>query len=340
MPGNRRSFLKGAGAAAAVVSAVPLGVTLREDGPSPGVLAAPNPRAVAAGHFALELDGPDGPSMDLLLSYAGGFPFGRVVEFRKGGEGGPPNKRIGGVGVEDIVVQVGADLSPALRAWVAEMVSGGAGAHSKKDGAILFLDFNYNLQSRLTFSGALISGVAFPACDAASKDVAALTIVISPEMSEFGPSSGKFAPSATKQKKWLVSNFRVTVGDLPTNRVVKIDEIVVKQAMIEFSDATSRFPQKMPGKLELPDLVLSFSSSDGAPWFDYFKTFVLGGAGDEKQGSLEYLAPDLVDVLLKVDFHNLGIFKCQLEQAESASSNIARTTAAMYMEGVSLPAVQ
>jgi hypothetical protein len=340
MATNRRSFLKSAGAAAAVVSAAPLGLAVREDGPATVADAAVQPRAYVSGYFALSLDGIDESSTDVLLGYAGGFPYGKVGVFQEG-SGGPPDKFISGVGVADIVFQVGAELSPTLRAWVAEMVSGAATVDSKKNGAILFLDEKLNLQHRLNFTGALVTEVTFPACDAASKDPLFLTIVISPESSEYVPGGGKVVlPVSAKQKKWLASNFRVSVGGLPTQRVSKVDALTVKQPVVEFNDGTTRLPQKLPGKLELPNLVITLAATDSQPWFDYFSQFVLQGTGTERQGMLEYLAADLASPLFAVQLHNLGIVTCQPEHADSASDKVAKTTAGMYLEGISLPAVQ
>lgn len=334
MASNRRSFLKTAGMAAAVTSAVPLGLGLGEES-APRVQAAPNPRLPGIARFALELDG---VVTDWLTAYHGGFPFGKVAEFQDG-SGGPPNKLLSGVGFDDIVLQVSSDLSPTLLEWIAEMVSGEADADSKKDGAIIAVDFNSQAQSRLEFVGGLITEVTFPAVDAASKDLALLTIVISPESTEFKPGGGELSVQLqTKQKKWLASNFRLTVGDLPTQRVNKVEALTVKQAVIEFNDGTTRIPTKEPGKLEFPNLAFTLSSSDSTPWFAYFKQFVLLGDGEEKQGSLEYLGPDLSPIFA-VTLHNLGIFRCQPEHKEPAD-NVARTSVEMYMEGLTLGAVQ
>ena len=332
MSSSRRSFLKTAGMAAAVTSAAPLGLRLGDD-VSPSAHAAPAQRATSAAHFALELDG---TVTDALAGWEGGFPFGKVAVFQDG-SGGPPNKLIVDGGVEDLVIRVGPGLSDTLRQWVTEMVAGEASERSKKNGAVIFADFNYQAIGRLEFAGALITEVTFPAGDAASKEVAYLTVAISAESSEFVSASGPINVPVAKQKKWLASNFRVTVEDLPTQRVSKVEAFSVKQTIVEFTEGGDRIPQKQPGKIEYPNLALTFSMTDSAPWFDHFRQSVLLGVGSEKEGMVEYLGPDLFPIL-RVKLHNLGIFRCELVQTDA--DQVAMAAVELYMEGLTLPAVQ
>lgn len=328
--------------AAAVTSAAPLALSW-PGGPAgtEPVAAAPGPRGVAAGRFALEL----GRSIDLLNFYSGGFPYGNVLEFREGGEPSISNKLISNVSFEEITIQVGADMSPALREWVADMVGGHQTDPDAlpRSGAILMADFNYQVHHRLEFHDAWISEVTFPKADAASKEQAFLTIVISPESTEYKPGSGTIAPPATKQKLWQSSNFRLTIPSLPTQKVVKVEAVTIKQQITEFRDgADPRFPRKLLGNLEYPNLVPTLSSADGQPWFDYFEEYVLDGLNvPEKAGQLEWLTPDLQSVLIGVDVSGMGIVKCALEKLDGASDNVARITAELYTEHMSLlPAVQ
>jgi len=337
MARDRRTFLKTAGVAAAVGAAGPLGVIVGDATPggTSRASAAPAPgRGPAAGRFALEL----GDSLDMLQLYSGGFPYGEVAEFTLGTD--PiPDKIISGVGCEDIVVQVGAAPSPALREWIAAMIGGEPMART---GAIVMADNAYQVRARLEFHNALIREVEFPAADASAKDPAFLTVVIAPETTEYKPSSGALPAPSGKQKLWQASNFRFSMGSLPTSRTAKIESFSVKQAITEYREGGSRFSSKIPGKLEYPNLVPTLSATDGGPWFDYFKQSVLDGvAVPEKSGKLEWLAPDLQSVLIGIEFHNLGIFRCALEKLEGASDQLSRITAGLYMEGMTLlPAVQ
>ena len=52
---------------------------------------------------------------------------------------------------------------------------------------------------------------------------------------------------------------------------------------------------------------------------------------EEKNGKLEYLAPNLSEVLFTLEFHNLGIFKLASETFE-AGDQIQRVKAEMYCE--------
>ena len=55
-------------------------------------------------------------------------------------------------------------------------------------------------------------------------------------------------------------------------------------------------------------------------------------AEDEKSGMLEYLTPNLKDVLFTINFHNLGIFKLAPEKLEAGGEQIRRVKAEMYCE--------
>ena len=334
MPQDRRTFLKTAGIAAAITSAAPLGLTM-QNGPAGGPsTAAAAPRASVAGKFALELDG---TVVGFLSSFTGGFPFGKVLEFADGGDDGPTNKTIAGVGYDDITIEVALGMDPIFWDWIEGMV---AGAPQSRSGAIRFLDFQNEAHSRLDFYGALITEVTIPAADAASKDPATMTIVLSPESTEYLPDSGKVnPPSAARQKQWLPSNFRLKVDGLPTTKVSKVESFTLKQKIIESTSGEERIPQKTPGKLEYPNLTFYVPGIDSQPWFDFFDDFVLQGNAqpeDELDGSLEFLSPDLKSVLLELTFSHMGIFKLALEKPDAAQAAAGRFVAEMYVEQMTL----
>jgi hypothetical protein len=88
---------------------------------------------------------------------------------------------IGSIGYESIVFEVGGAMGAALTDWVSATLDG---KQPTQSGAIAFLDFNYREQSRLQWTDGLITELAFPAADAASKDAAYLRVTIRPESTE------------------------------------------------------------------------------------------------------------------------------------------------------------
>jgi phage tail-like protein len=335
MAHSRRTFLKSAGIATAAVSAAPFALAL-PGGPGAGpstAAAAPGPRGFAAGHFALELDG---QAVGILAAFQGGNAVADVIEFRDGTDPTFATKMPGTVHYEEITVVVGLAMDDAFWDWLGHMMDGDA---QKKDGAIIMADFNYNAIRRLNFSDALVSEIGFPALDASSKDTAYLTVKIQPESTEWAPGSGKLVQPAAKQKTWLVSNFKFAVGDLPSNRVNKIEAFTIKQQIKEFREGDDRIPTKVPGRIEYPNLVFYLPALDLPPWQDFFDDFIFQGNNspeDELEGSIEYLAPDFKAILGTVQFHHLGIFRLAPEEVDPNGTSLQRFQADMYSEGTRL----
>ena len=80
-----------------------------------------------------------------------------------------------------------------------------------------------------------------------------------------------------------------------------------------------------------------YSESSSQTWGDWFEDFVIkGNNGDDKEkgGSLEFLSPNLQDILFTLTFKHLGVFKVTPEKVEAGSENIRRIKAEMYCERI------
>ena len=286
-----------------------------------GIAAAE--RSYVAGRFALEIDG---IAAGWMKSAEGGHATSDVVTEDIGGTLFA-KKHIAGVKYEDFSINCGTGMSKGFYEWIKASFD-----HKpfRKNGAIHVADYDYKEMNTLAFSNALITEVGFPACDASSKDPAFMALKFAPEVTRFGQGSGKpLDPGAKIQKKWLPANFRLTIDGLDCTRVNKIEAITVKQSVVE------RLGQIEPTKLEYPNLVVTLPESSAKTFYDWHEDFVIKGNNSdasEKTGSLEYLTPDLKDVLFTLTFSNLGIFKCTPEKAEAGSENIRRVKAELYCE--------
>lgn len=330
MPHSRRTFLKTAGLVTAVASTAPLSLSVHEGPGFAPTSAAAAPGGPAAGKFALELDG---KAAGLLPAVQGGNVVADVREFTSGTDG-IPQKMLGDLRYEEITMMVGLGMDAALWEWVGHMVGR---KPVPMDGAILFADANSNLVRRMEFKKAWLSEVTLPTLDAASKDTGLMTIKLRPESTVLKPATGQLPnPSLAKQKAWLVSNFRLQVGSSPCERVSKIEALTIKQGITEYRDGTDGSVRLLPGKLEFPNLVATFSAVDAGAWQAFFDDFVLAGnngPADELGGSLELLAPDLKTVLATLEFFHLGIFRLAPEEVEPSSTNIQQFRADLYCEG-------
>lgn len=331
MPQNRRTFLKSAGLATAVVSAAPLSLALPEGlraGPSPAIAAGPGP---FAGRFGLELGG---THVGTPAALRGGNIVAEVLEFTSGTDL-IPRKTIGDLHYEEITMMVGLEMDSLLWNWVGHMVDRDP---VPMDGAILFADMDSNVVRRMEFKEALLTEVSLPALDAASNETGLLTIKFRPGSTALKPGGGKLPNLAlTKQKKWLASNFRLQVGDLPCTRVTRIETLTIRQQITEYREGgDAGMVHLLPGKLEFPNLVVTSSALDLGPWQAFFDDFVLDGNNgqtDELGGKLDIMAPDLKTVLATLEFFHLGIFRLAPEEVEPSSSNIQRFRADLYCEG-------
>ncbi len=331
MPHNRRTFLKTAGLATAVASTAPLSLSLHEGPGFAPSRAGAAPGGFAAGKFALELDG---KAAGFLPAVQGGNVVAEVLEFTSGTDG-ILQKELGDVHYEEITMLVGLGMDTAFWDWVGHMVDRDP---IPMDGAILFADMDSNVVRRMEFKKAWLSEVSLPALDAANNDPGLLTIKFRPERTKLAPVGGKLPNQPlAKQKTWVASNFRLQVGQLPCSRVSKIEALTIKQHITEYREGGDTGAVHLaPGKLEFPNLVVTFSAVDSGPWQSFFDDFVLkgnNGQADELGGDLELMAPDLKTVLATLQFFHLGIFRLAPEEVEPSSTNMQRFRADLYCEG-------
>ena len=302
-----------------------------------GLVAAPPVRAFVAGRFVLEIDGNE---VGFVNAVEGGLAFGDVVKVA--GEDFFFKKHIGNPGFRDIRLEVGEDLDKSFYNSIALALQG---QHVSLNGAILGVDFNNNVVSRLEFQQALITEVGFPALDATSKDSARLSIVLSPEHTVLNrKTSGKVSvgKGPSSQKKWLTSNFRFSIDGIDTKKVSKIDELTIKLPRPSIGDNTEclhcdNFAPSDPSKIDFPHVVVTMGEP-AETVYDWFEEFVIDGNNDdskEKGGTLEYLASDLKTPLFTLKFRNLGIFEL-MPVMVAGGDTLPRLLAAMYCESMEL----
>jgi len=320
MRDDRRDFFKKVAGVAAGLASVEAVRGATGSTPTAEAAIGAEARAFAAGHFALELEG---ATAGFIHSTEGGDATADVIEEES--ESCSTRKHLGNVKYEDIKVSCGTGMSAAFYEWL----QGVPGCEfARKSGAIVTADFNFKEIARLNFTNALITEFGMPALDAASKDAAFMTVTFSPEATQRQKGSGNtLTPCGTvkAQKKWLASNFRLTIGGLDCTKVNKIDAITIKQS-------ASRDAQ---GRLEIPNLVITLAESSAQSFFDWHEDFVIkgnNGSESEKNGMLEYLTPNLSEALFTINFMHLGIFKLAPEKVEAGNEQIKRVKAEMYCE--------
>jgi len=182
----------------------------------------------------------------------------------------------------------------------------------------------------------MITQISFPALDAASKDAAQITITISPRYTQQVQGSGKAVQVLGKvQKNWVSANFRLTIAGLDTTKVNKIDALVIKQAAAKDTVGPGRDSVQIPFQQEISNLVITFAEVSAQTFRNWYGDFVIKGInGDtaEKNGTLQYLSPNLQETYFTLTFRNIGIFRLAPEKVGAGSETTRRLKAAMYVE--------
>ena len=284
-------------------------------------------RIGAPANFQLVLDG---VRLGFLKSVDGGLPVAAVVSEKA--DSLIPKKHIGSISYSPLVLQCGPGISPVLFDWINASWTGKA---QRKDGSIVTADVSLAAVSQRDFIHALITETTIPALGG-SKDPVHLTVTLAPEYTRDSKPSGKVTGEPVRQKLWVASNFRITIDGLDCTRVMRVDTLTVRQAIVEAGDVRAG---SQPGPLDFPNLKITFSQASSETWFAWFEDFVVKGNNDhskEKNGSIALLSADLKDEMLRIDLFGLGIFALGPEKTDTDSDRVSAVTAQMYCERMEL----
>ena len=294
-------------------------------------------RTFSAGRFALFVDG---EAMGFVKSVEGGNPKGEVATKRTG-----PNKvikkHLAGIKHEEITIEVGMGLSPSFYKWIESSFAISKKTKNKakqaRSGEVISADFDYKAQRAMIFSDAHITALTIPALDGNSKDPAYLTVTLNPTRLRHEKRQGERLSRTkdTKKKKWLASGFTFEMGDLPCERITKIDAFTLKQSVVKVGGNKTREPTKHPTKTEVPNIKVTFSARDAAPWEDWFNAFVIEGKcadGDELNGQITLLGPNHKDELARVTLRHVGIISLQPAKYHAKKGTVTKMVAELYVE--------
>lgn len=331
---SRRRFLgTAAGATGVVLGAAAFGssraaaAVAPQGGPQ---IQAADKRSYSAGHFMLDFDGTG--TAGFLKDVDGGNIRAEVVEIQSGTTN-ETLKSISTLSFEDINLRIGLSMTNTIYDWITASWNKN---YLGKSGAIVAADFDYEKKARREFRDALITEVTFPALDASSKEPGYLRVTLTPEETQTKADSGKVqAPANTKQKLWTCANFRLEIDGVDCTKVNKIDSFTVKQKIVESRTGEQRFPTREPGKLEFPNLVVTFNSASGPSWMSWFTSFVIqgnNGAANEKSGRIVFLSSDLKSELADIKLSGVGIYELLDGVFDPVNEPSAMMRAELYVE--------
>jgi len=243
-------------------------------------------------------------------------------------------KHITNITYDDLTCEISGGMHKVLYEWIEASFNKG---HTYKDVELIACDFDYKAKTVREFSRAFITEVGFPELNGDGKDPLYITIKMTPEVTKYSMGDGNQVTGEENvtSKKWYVSNFRVTMGSLPCDRISKVDAFAMKQSVIMDRVGKFRSPTKHPAKVEIDNLKFTFSEADLEQWMTFHKTFIVDGKcgdGDELSGSIEILGPDLEEVLLTVELNHCGLVSLTPAGQEANAEKIQSWTAEMYVE--------
>ncbi len=291
-------------------------------------------RSYVTGYFALDLDGLD---CGLLQKVEGGHIEAEVAVipiahdyFVK--------KQIAQFRFREFTATLGLSMGQPVIEWIQASLDMG---YLRKSGAVKAADFTRKVRFIREFKDALIAEITFPACDAASKEPAFMTLKFAPESTRNRKGDGSTVESSvdSRQKLFHPANFALTIDGLEKAcaKVSKVDAISIKQTSVEedLGDAADDFRE--PGHIEFPNLKVTLPEAHADDFFAWHEDFVINGHNEEEKhrtGSLTYFDATRTKSLLEVSLAGLGIFKIGSSPSVNNEDKIATVTAEMYCEKV------
>lgn len=288
------------------------------------------------GRFQLEVDG---TAVGGLRHFSGLGAVADVVQ-AGAGPGTQPKKHVANVAWAPGVARLGLDMGQGMYAWLKASLDQG-GAHQA--GAFKLADFNGQVQAAYSFSNALVTAITFPRLDAASKEAGTLEVAFQAEQLRWALGGGEaLTTGATRRAKaWLSSNFKLSLGSLPCARVVAVEAFTWRCEVATDPIGMEREPKLRPAKVTVPNLKLTLSMADFAPWAAAAKAWFVDGQhleANELQGSITLLDPTLneANALGEITLANVGFKAFHPPEAGTAADKLQTFGVELYVEKMGL----
>lgn len=294
-------------------------------------------RSYSSGHFLFQLDHGSDPGAAYLKSVAGGMMKGSILE-ENAGPAATQFKHLGTVEIDPIQIEIGMAMSKPVLDWI-------KGSWEKQftrmDGQIIHADFNLNSRLEQWFTNALIAETKFPTLDGAAREPAYLGVTIHPEEIVVKPGDGRKVMGVTgmNQKRWLPSNFRLTIEGIDCRYVNRIDSFTVTQKIRPLYTGVQRTPELEPTGIDFSNLTVYLAvehARDFVRWHDEFVVRGSKSTTSERPGFIEFLGPDNSTVIFTINLNQVGIHRLTIEKSEAHAEQIKRAKVELYLESMSL----
>lgn len=289
------------------------------------------------GRFQLEVDG---TAVGSLRHFSGLGTVGDVVQIAPAA-GAQPKKHLANFTWTPGQARLGLGMGQGMAAWLqASLDQGGA----RKSGSFKLADAAGKVQSACSFSNALVTAITFPKLDATSREAGYLDVAFQAEQVQWALGSGEaLAPGAIHPaaKAWITSNFKLSLGKLPCARVVAVEPFTWRCEAASDAVGVGREPGLHPAKVTVPDLQLTISAADFAPWAAAAKAWFVDGQhleANELQGRITLLDPTLneANALGAITLANVGFKAFNLPEADTGAGGQATFSVVLYVEKMGL----
>jgi hypothetical protein len=245
----------------------------------------------------------------------------------------PPDKRVSQVRFTEMTWEPGFARAKPWAAWVNDFMHD---QHTRVIGVVAFTDTAGVVNSYLDFTDALLAGVTIGALDSSKTDPVDVVFKVRPKTTRRRQSDGARLEDPSRTIAALRSNFRVAVGDLPTQRVRAVGPISWRMNVKEERRGDSKLVEIVPTHVESSPLTLTMPAADAVPWQSWFDNSTSGNVAGEVPGTIEYLAPNLRDVVASIRLDRIGISAVEHDKVDTAGASTRLCRVSMYFENSTL----
>ncbi len=272
-------------------------------------LKVPEPEESVVDHYVLVLDG---------------ATAGRVENVTGVGAGSSTR--------EPLAFDADLNLSDSFYEWMRANFEG----PQRRDGRIMGVDAAGRGVESTDFRQAYIESVRFPTLDGRDKSPAYMTVTVNAAVKDFQKtkSLGVDGVVGPKTENWLCSNFRLELGDLPAERVAKIDSFTWKQTVTKDEVGSFREPMREPAGDEFPELKVTITGADESSWARWHRAFYIidrsipRAAEPEKKpdARIVFLGPDTQEELGGLAFYDTTYSSLEIHGADSSAGETRKVS--------------
>lgn len=269
----------------------------------------------------------NGKSIGTVQSVDGGYAVGDVVADQVG----PDNVTMKHISnIHFVPLTIRSDVSDLDDVAIQALAS-----PARMDAVVTLQSFDMKAGSTTTLTNALVTRIAFPDLDAASREPLYMEVELTPELIRRTDGGGAAeSKMGLRQKKLLRSNYRIDIPGLETKRVTSVTGLTLTRPLSADAVGLTREIAKAPMRWNTSNVVLTVSGADEKSWQAWADDFLLkGNNGQEKEKTIEIhlLAPDLKSEVLLLRGSGVGLVS--LRPATGATNDpMQRLEAELYVE--------